>query len=64
MNNAFDAIHELSDKWVKVIVEDKVDWIRIQIIDSGHGIPKTVADRLMEPFFTTKPVILTDFPNL
>ncbi len=56
MNNAFDAIHELPEKWVKVIVEEKAEWVRIQIIDSGHGIPKNVADRLMEPFFTTKPV--------
>lgn len=56
LNNSFDAVHDLPEKWVKVIVQDSSDWIRLMVIDSGHGIPKNIADRLMEPFFTTKPV--------
>jgi signal transduction histidine kinase len=31
-------------------------WIRIEVIDSGSGMPKDVVDRAFEPFFTTKEV--------
>jgi len=57
LNNAFDAIIELNlrkDKWIKVetvVVDNK---IRINIIDSGTGIPKEVATKILEPFYTTK----------
>ena len=30
------------------------DWVRIDIADSGTGIPETVQDRIFEPFYTTK----------
>lgn len=29
--------------------------IEIALIDSGGGIPPSVANKIMEPFFTTKP---------
>ncbi len=30
------------------------DWIRITIHDSGAGIPKAVAEKIFDPYFTTK----------
>lgn len=56
MNNSRDAIHESSTKWIELAF--KVDQNKVQIIvtDSGPGIPATVAERMMEPFFTTKDV--------
>jgi PAS domain S-box-containing protein len=29
-------------------------WARIQVADSGYGIPPEILDRIFEPFFTTK----------
>ena len=58
LSNSFDAIAVQSEKWVKVKFKHfpERNQIRIEFIDSGNGIPHEVAQRLMEPFFTTKDV--------
>ncbi len=35
--------------------EKDVGWIRLQVRDTGVGIPEELRDRVFEPFFTTKP---------
>jgi two-component system, cell cycle sensor histidine kinase and response regulator CckA len=30
------------------------DFVRVEIKDSGHGIPEAILDKIFEPFFTTK----------
>ncbi|MFQ5615182.1 MAG: GAF domain-containing protein, partial [Anaerolineales bacterium] len=35
--------------------EDK-NWIALQVLDTGEGIPDDIINRIFEPFFTTKPV--------
>jgi len=32
------------------------DWVRVDIADSGTGIPENVRERIFEPFYTTKEV--------
>lgn len=54
--NSFDAVSELSVKWVRVQVVDKSDAIEIHIMDSGPGIPEELRDKVMQPFFTTKEI--------
>lgn len=56
LGNAFDAVEALPEKWVKLSVVARPTKIEISVMDSGQGIPRHIVDRLMEPFFTTKPV--------
>lgn len=54
INNSIDAVEGLENKWIKIIVEQKSVFCSIQVVDSGVGIPKEIASKLMTPFYTTK----------
>jgi PAS domain S-box-containing protein len=56
LNNSFDAISNLNEKWIKIIFKSLEDRFRINLIDSGKGIPEKIAKNLMQPFYTTKEV--------
>jgi len=56
INNSIDSIEELSEKWIKVIVNEFEDDFEITIIDSGKGIPLETQVKLFEPFYTTKDI--------
>jgi signal transduction histidine kinase len=56
LNNSFDAIEYLPDKWIEMSVHETADTIQMYFKDSGSGIPPEVASRIMEPFFTTKKI--------
>lgn len=56
LNNAYDAVEGLPEKWVEVETVKYPAHIDILITDSGKGIPKEIADKILEPFFTTKPI--------
>ncbi len=56
LNNSFDAIHHLKEKWVQISVNDREDQIEISITDSGPGISKEVQQKMFSPFFSTKNV--------
>ena len=56
LNNAHDAIEELPERWVSVEVQRRGDTLDLIVTDSGPGIPPEVRAKLMQPFFTTKPV--------
>lgn len=55
-NNSLDAVETLDERWVRINCEIGDEYFEIQVTDSGHGVPAQVASRMMEPFFTTKPV--------
>lgn len=56
LNNSFDAIMDLTEKWVRVDVQDFEDSVVIRVTDSGKGISGEIRERIMDPFFTTKEV--------
>ncbi len=56
LNNAHDAVVELSEKWISIELELIDKNVCVRIIDSGKGIESSVASSLMQPFFTTKQV--------
>ena len=57
LNNSFDAVQELPDQsWIRLGFVVNKDLFSIQVTDSGPGIPAGLADKIMQPFFTTKEV--------
>ena len=57
LGNAYDAIQNLPEKWIKLIIEKKDDsWVWIRVVDAGKGIPAEIRAKILEPFFTTKGV--------
>lgn len=56
LSNARDAISEKNEKWIEIKVYDVGLSIKIQVTDSGSGITKEIASKIMNPFFTTKEV--------
>ncbi|KYG64195.1 PAS domain-containing sensor histidine kinase [Bdellovibrio bacteriovorus] len=56
LNNSFDAISQLDEKWIRMDVKETEDAVEFYIIDSGKGIPEEIAEQIMLPFFTTKDV--------
>jgi C4-dicarboxylate-specific signal transduction histidine kinase len=57
LQNAFDAVmNSAGDRWVELEVAVRPPWAVLSVIDSGPGIPAQLRQRIMDPFFTTKPV--------
>ena len=56
LNNAFDAVVSKHDRWVELHLDLKQEHLCIKIIDSGHGIPQDIQEKIFQPFFTTKDV--------
>ena len=57
INNSFDAVRNLPEKWIEIHTEKlNDDKLRISVIDSGKGIAAEIAEKIMQPFFTTKEI--------
>jgi len=56
VNNAFDAINDQQNKWIKIDIIKIAEKIQIAISNSGPIIPDNIAEKIFEPMFTTKDV--------
>jgi len=55
INNATDAMAgQTTPKMIRIAAAERDGMIRVEVADSGPGIPESVRGRLFEPFFTTK----------
>lgn len=54
LNNAYDAVQNSVDRWIRIRAVEAEEHIEIHVVDSGSGIPSEIADKIMQPFFTTK----------
>jgi signal transduction histidine kinase len=52
--NALDAMEKGGT--LRIAVEPVDNFVRVRIIDSGHGIPEEIRSQIFEPFFTTKKI--------
>tara|TARA_Y100001935_G_scaffold252849_1_gene257644 strand:- start:1749 stop:3230 length:1482 start_codon:yes stop_codon:yes gene_type:complete len=54
LNNAYDSIKGLDEKWIQILVEPVGESVEVQVSDSGEGVPDYLQAKIMQPFFTTK----------
>lgn len=56
IGNAFDAVENLDEKWIRIECRNVGSKIEFRFIDSGHGISEKIQEKIFQPFFTTKEV--------
>ena len=56
LSNAYDAVENQDERWVRITVDVRNDEVQIAVVDSGPGVPAEIAARIMEPFYTTKEI--------
>ena len=52
ITNAIQALGEKGE--IKIKIEDQTDWVAINVIDSGAGVPEDNLATIFDPLFTTK----------
>jgi signal transduction histidine kinase len=52
--NALEAVDPGAGR-ISVRVRGELDRVIVEVLDNGHGVPAEIADRIWEPFFTTRP---------
>ena len=54
LKNSYDSILDQKDGWAKIDVTSEKSFYLVAITDSGSEIEPDIAQKMMEPFFTTK----------
>jgi len=56
LNNSFDAIVEEKAAWISLRFNSDEENVFLYVTDSGPGIPRPIAEKIFQPFFTTKEI--------
>ncbi len=56
IKNSIDSISDLDEKWIELRATKIDNSIRFDVIDSGTGLSEEDKEKIMQPFFTTKPI--------
>lgn len=56
LNNAYDAIENLEEKWIRISSEVEGNFLKVTVTDSGKGISEQTLNKIFQPFYTTKEV--------
>jgi C4-dicarboxylate-specific signal transduction histidine kinase len=54
ISNSIDEISEQKNPWIKISTTIEGEKNILNLIDSGSGIPESIANQVFDPFFTTK----------
>ncbi len=54
LSNSVDAVKDLPERWVSIDYGHVDGHVWIEVVDSGKGISQEIAEKIMDPFFTTK----------
>ena len=54
ITNSIDAVKEMESKWISIEAKISKNRLKIYFTDSGLGIEKNIAEKIIDPFFTTK----------
>lgn len=55
INNAFDAVKNSNLKKVEIKIDNNdQEFLKVSVIDSGHGVDPVIKEKVLNPFFTTK----------
>lgn len=55
IQNSLQAIKSLPERWIEIRCKKIDEALCFEVIDSGKGIDESILDKIMNPFFTTKP---------
>lgn len=56
IDNAIDALDNAEQKILKIKTRQEQEYIKVNIVDTGSGIPEEQKEKIFDPFFTTKAV--------
>ena len=54
IDNAIDAVGK--EGTIEIVAEKEGKFVKVDVIDNGHGIPEDILPKIFDPFFTTKEV--------